>query len=78
MSFDNTLQNMIGINPFIILKIFVLLGLIMYLTFGLVVVRQVQLMSQVVGGGGQEGIKLITLIHMTAIIIIFTFALFML
>ncbi len=51
------------------------MGLVMYLAFGLVVVRQVQLMSNVVGGGGQQGIKLITLIHLAIIFLIFVFAL---
>ncbi|MBI3384831.1 hypothetical protein HY030_01415 [Candidatus Gottesmanbacteria bacterium] len=75
MTFDNTLQNMIGISPFFILKLFILLGLMMYLAFALVVVRQIQLMSNVVGGGGQYGIKLMTLIHLAAILLIFVLAL---
>lgn len=75
MTFDSTLQNVIGLNPFFVIKIFIIMGLVMYLAFGLVVVRQVQLMSNVVGGGGQQGIKLITLIHLAIIFLIFVFAL---
>jgi len=78
MTFDSTLQNVIGVNPFFVLKILILIGLLMYLAFGLVVVRQVQLMSQVVGGGGQKEIKLITIIHLVIIILIFVLALFVL
>lgn len=78
MTFDSTLQNVIGVNPFFVLKILMLIGLLMYLAFGLVVVRQVQLMSQVVGGGGQQGIKIITIIHLVIIILIFVSALLIL
>lgn len=63
-----------GVNPIFVLKILMLIGLLMYLAFGLVVVRQVQLMSQVVGGGGQQGIKIITIIHLVIIILIFVIA----
>ncbi len=71
MTFEHTVNLILGTSPFLILKIFILLGLILYVLFSLVMIRQVQLMSGVLGGLSQNGLKTITIIH--AVLVIFLF-----
>lgn len=46
----DTIKSLIGIDIWFIAKIFCLIGLLVYLVFSFVVVRQVKLMTMVVSG----------------------------
>lgn len=78
MTFENLMQALAGLNPYSIVKIFVMVGLLMYVIFAFVVVRQEQLMSQVLEGHGQQGLRIITLIHLVVVILLFLLALIIL
>lgn len=78
MTFEQFMQVLLSINPLFVLKIFVAIGLIFYVIFSLVVVRQVQLMSTVVEGITPQAVKIITLVHALSAIIILLIALLIL
>ncbi len=78
MTFEQFINSLISINPYSILKLFIIIGLLMYIIFSAVVVRQVQLMSGVVGGHGQRWIKIISLVHAVAVVLLFLMALIIL
>ncbi len=52
-----------GVSIWSVAKIFVLLGLIVYLVFGWVVVRQVDMMTETVSGEMDFWVKAISRIH---------------
>lgn len=68
MNFNNTVTSIMSTSPYLALKIFIILGLILYVIFALVMARQVQLMSKVLGGFTQKGLTVIAVVH--AIIVI--------
>lgn len=78
MTFEQFINSAININPYSIVKIFIIIGLLMYIIFSIVVVRQVQLMSDVVEGHGQHGMKIISLVHAVIIVLLFLLALIIL
>ena len=78
MTFEQFMQSLISINPYSVVKIFLLIGLILYVIFSLVIVRQVQLMSTVVEGITPRAVKIITLAHALSAITILLIALLIL
>lgn len=61
-----------------IAKIFVLIGLFIYIIFGFVIVRQVKLMTDTVQTGFEFMMKLLGYIHFLFAIAVFLFALIIL
>lgn len=78
MTFEQVINSIISINPYLILKIFILIGLLMYIVFSVVVVRQVQLMSTVVAGQGHQWLKAVSLVHAVIVVLLFLIALLIL
>ena len=50
MTFENVIQAIIAINPLSVFKLLITISLLFYMVFSLVVVRQVDLMLNVLGG----------------------------
>lgn len=65
----------IGINMWIIVKSFALILLGMYLIFGLVVVRQVKMMTSTLQLGFESLITLLAYVHLAFAILVFLTAL---
>lgn len=78
MTFEQIMQLLLNISPYAVLKLLVIIGLAFYVVFSLVIVRQVQLMSTVVGGITPQPIKLITFIHAAAAVIVLLIAILIL
>lgn len=78
MTFENVIQAIIAINPLSVFKLLITISLLFYLVFSLVVVRQVDLMLNVLGGLSQHWIRYITLIHAALVILIFILAILLL
>lgn len=74
MTFEQLINSLAAINPFFILKIFFLIGLVFYMIFSLVVLRQVHLMLDVLGGSSQDGLNFIALIHLLVVVFLFIIA----
>lgn len=70
MTFEEFMTVVIGINPLSIVKLLMVIGLIFYVIFSLVIVRQIQLMANVVEGITPSAIRLITVTHALAAIIV--------
>ena len=66
------------ISPWILAKIFVLFGLLIYILFGLVVARQIKLMTDTLQTGNEGIIKIIGFAHLLFTIAVFIFALIIL
>lgn len=69
---------LLGISVWLIAKIAVLILLGMYIIFALVVVRQVQLMTDTVAVGFEVPIRLFSYLHLIFAVLIFLAALIML
>jgi hypothetical protein len=69
---------LLGISIWIIVKAFVLLGLLLYLAFAMVIIRQVQLMVETVEVGFQEAIKILAYVHLAFAVIVLILALIIL
>lgn len=65
-------------NPWIFVKLLFLIGLLIYLAFAVIVVRQVNLMTQTLNGTFEASLKLISWIHLGVTISIFLLALIIL
>lgn len=63
---------------FLVMKIFVLLGLAMYCVFAGIIVRQEQRMAHVLEEHFEPILRLITVIHFIASLVVFVIALFFL
>jgi hypothetical protein len=61
-------------TPFVIIKFLVLAALTLYLVFGLVMIRQIGLMTDTIKSSINPGLKLIGYIHMLAAILVWLFA----
>jgi hypothetical protein len=72
VNFINALfaMNATGSVPLMILKIVILFGLSIYLVFGLVVLRQISLMTRTIQTSLTGPLKTIGLIHMVVAIIV--------
>lgn len=62
-------------SPLIFLKILYLIALLIYLAFAVIVIRQVNLMIKTLKNKIEFPLKLITWIHLLAVLIIFILAL---
>lgn len=69
---------LLGISVWLIVKIFVLLGLVFYFVFALVVVRQVQLMTETLEVGFETQLKILSYLHLAFAILVFLAALIVL
>jgi len=70
--------SLIGISIWSIAKIFVALALVLYIVFGLVVVRQVQLMIDTLEVGFETFIRALAIGHLVFSIVVFALALIIL
>lgn len=68
----------IGISVWAIAKVFVVFALILYTIFALVVVRQVQLMTDTLEVGFERPIQVLALIHLLFAVSVLIFALIIL
>ena len=68
----------IGISIWAIAKVFVALALVLYVIFGLVVVRQVQLMIDTLEVGLETFIRALAIGHLVFSIVVFALALIIL
>lgn len=68
----------LGISVWFIVKIFVLFGLLVYIIFSVVVVRQVNLMTGTLKVGLEYPLKIIALTHLILPVLVFIFALIVL
>lgn len=75
---ENFLNLLLGINVWIIVKIFILLGLGLYITFAFIVTREVDLMNRTLNGFFSLPIKIISWLHFLFSILIFLLALIVL
>ncbi len=70
--------SLIGISIWAIAKIFVALALALYVIFGLVVVRQVQLMIDTLEVGLEAFVRMLAIGHLVFSIVVFALALIIL
>jgi hypothetical protein len=68
----------IGISIWVIAKVFVVLALVLYVIFGLVVVRQVQLMIDTLEVGFEAFVRMLAIGHLVFSIVVFALALIIL
>jgi hypothetical protein len=71
-------QGLPGFNLWVIAKILVLIGEILYLAFTVIVLRQVSLMDETVKSSLGWLLKLIAVLHLAAALLLFFFSLFFL
>ena len=69
---------LLGSSVWFIAKILVLFALLIYVVFAIIVVRQVQLMTQTLEVGFELPVKLLSYIHLLLALIIFIIAIFLL
>ncbi len=60
-----------GFNLDLIFKAFLLVGMLFYIAFGVIVVRQVSLMAKTLNGGFDPPIKVVAWIHLGMIVGLF-------
>ena len=75
---DNLINNLVNINIWGIGKVFVLIGLAVYVIFAFIVVRQVKLMTEVVSGILTGFLRLISWLFFLFSIFVFVFVLLIL
>ncbi|MBI5465388.1 hypothetical protein HY946_02145 [Candidatus Gottesmanbacteria bacterium] len=78
MNFDNFLQTVLNVNPLGLLKIGLIIGFSLYTAFAYVMVRQEQLMSQVVFLSANIQIRTIIVFHFIAAILVLLLAILVL
>lgn len=78
MTFEKVLQAILTINPFFIVKLGFIVGMVLYAIFAYVMVRQEQLMSQIVFLPTNIHIRTIIVIHLVVTILILLFAILVL
>lgn len=69
---------LIGITIWDLLKIFVIIGLLFYIVFAVVVVRQVQLMIDTIELGFDAPLRFLSIMHLLSAIVVLIFALIIL
>ncbi len=72
---ERFLQDLLGISIWSVMKVLVLFGLLLYLVFAMVVIRQVKLMSGTLNGTLNIPLRLIATVHMIFAVCVFLFAL---
>jgi len=75
---DNIINTILNINVWGIAKLFVLIGLAVYVVFAFIVVRQVKLMTEVVSGILTGILRLVSRILFLFSVFIFLFVLLLL
>lgn len=78
MTFEQTLSTILSINPLLIVKMFTLIGFVLYTAFAIVMVRQTDLMSQVIKEEADIEVRVLTITHLLASLLIFLLALIIL
>ena len=73
--FEQTLENLVSIDPWGLAKLAVLLFLGIYIVFAFIVVRQVRLMTSVLNGSIDLPLKAIALAHLAIAVTVFLMAL---
>jgi len=68
----------LGVSVWFIAKIFALFALLIYIIFSVVIVRQVNLMTETLEVGFESPLKVIALFHLILAILVFIFALIIL
>ena len=63
-SIDQIINSLFSVQIWDIFKIFTVLGLFIYLLFSLVIIRQVDLMTNVLSGKLNSGLKIAALVHL--------------
>lgn len=76
--FDGLIDFLFSVNGWGLAKLFVLLGLFLYLVFAVVVIRQVNLMIQALGGVLNLPLKTVAWAHLILAIAVFLLAIFLL
>ncbi|MFH1840556.1 MAG: DUF5657 family protein [Candidatus Shapirobacteria bacterium] len=71
-------QGLPGFDPWLIIKIFVLIALFLYLAFAVIVLRQVMLMDETVKSSLGGLFKLLAAVHLVAVVLIFFLSLWLL
>ncbi|MCL5676194.1 MAG: hypothetical protein M1120_03650 [Patescibacteria group bacterium] len=74
MTFEQTLQTLLSINPLHLVKAAFILGLLLYSVFSYVMLRQEQLMSQVVYLSANTKIRALILAHLLATLFVLLLA----
>jgi hypothetical protein len=64
-------QGLPGFNPWLIVKLLLLLGLVLYFAFAVIILRQVGLMNETVKTPLGWFLRLIAVVHLAAVIFIF-------
>lgn len=75
---NNFLNFVFAVSPWMILKVLVCFSFLLYIMFALVIVKQVNLMTQTLGGQLELPLKLIAAIHLAGAIFIFVLAIMIL
>ena len=75
---EQLLQGILTLDVWGVVKFFVLFGLLLYIVFAVVVIRQVQLMSHSLNGTLDLPLRLIALIHLGLTVGVFLLALLVL
>ena len=65
----------IDVSVWVVAKVFVLIALLIYIVFSLVIVRQVNLMTETLEVGFEAPLKLAAIVHVVLAIGVFTLAL---
>lgn len=68
----------IGVTVWSILKVFIIIFMVLYIIFALVMVRQVQLMTDTLEVGFEKQLRFISFIHLLFAVSVFLFALIIL
>ncbi len=69
---------LLGVSVWFIAKIFVVFAILLYVIFALVVVRQVQLMTDTLEVGFESQVRLLSFIHLLFAIAVLIFAIIVL
>lgn len=76
--FDRLLESLLAIQVWSLAKLLVVFGLLLYLGFAGVVIRQVNLMSRALNGAFDFPIKTAAWVHFLLAIVVFLLAIFLL
>jgi hypothetical protein len=71
-------QGLSGFNPWLIVKLLVLIGLLLYTAFAVIILRQVGLMNETVKTSLGWFLRLLAVVHLAAVILIFFLGLWLL
>jgi len=75
---ENFLQTIININIWTVVKVFILIGLGLYIIFSFIVLKEVNLMNKTLKGVFNLPIKIIAWLHLVLAISVFILALIVL